>query len=31
MVRIQMKDPSEVKKLLSSQDYDAYVKEEGGH
>jgi glycine cleavage system H protein len=30
MVRIQIKDPGEVKKLLSAQDYDAYVKEEGG-
>ena len=30
MVRIQIKDPGEVNKLLSAQDYDAYVKEEGG-
>lgn len=30
IVRIQLKDPAEVSKLLSSEDYDKYVKEEGG-
>ncbi|MBV9075323.1 MAG: glycine cleavage system protein GcvH [Acidobacteria bacterium] len=31
MVRIQLKDAGEVNKLLSSDDYDKFVKEEGGH
>jgi glycine cleavage system H protein len=31
MVRIQLKDANEVSKLLSSDDYDKYVKEEGEH
>jgi glycine cleavage system H protein len=31
MVRIQLKDANEVNKLLSSDDYDKYVKEEGEH
>ena len=31
MLRIQLKDAGEVSKLLSSDDYDKYVKEEGGH
>ena len=30
MVRIQLKDPGEVNKLLSADDYDKFVKEEGG-
>lgn len=30
IVRIQLKDAGEVSKLLSSEDYDKYVKEEGG-
>jgi glycine cleavage system H protein len=30
IVRIQLKDAAEVSKLLSSEDYDKYVKEEGG-
>ncbi|PYY16800.1 MAG: glycine cleavage system protein GcvH [Acidobacteria bacterium] len=30
MLRIQLKDAGEVSKLLSSDDYDKYVKEEGG-
>jgi glycine cleavage system H protein len=30
IVRIQLKDVAEVSKLLSSEDYDKYVKEEGG-
>lgn len=31
MVKIQLSNASEVNKLLSSQDYDNYVKEEEGH
>jgi glycine cleavage system H protein len=31
MIKIQLSNASEVNKLLSSQDYDSYVKEEGGH
>ncbi len=31
MVRIQLKDPGEINKLLSADDYDKFVKEEGGH
>ena len=31
MVRIQLKDAGEVNKLLSSDDYEKYVKEESGH
>jgi len=31
MVRIQLANPGEVSKLLSSDDYEKYVKEEGGH
>jgi glycine cleavage system H protein len=31
MIKIQLSNPGEVNKLLSSQDYDNYVKEEGGH
>lgn len=31
MVRIQLSNAGEVSKLLSSDDYDHYVKEEGGH
>ena len=31
MVRIQLANTSEVSKLLSSDDYEKYVKEEGGH
>jgi glycine cleavage system H protein len=30
MIRIQLKDPGEVSKLLSADDYDKFVKEEGG-
>jgi glycine cleavage system H protein len=30
IVRIQLKDAAEVSKLLSSEDYDKYLKEEGG-
>ena len=30
MVRIQLANPGEVSKLLSADDYDKYVKEEGG-
>jgi len=30
MLRIQLKDVGEVNKLLSSDDYDKFVKEEGG-
>ncbi len=31
MVKIKLKDPSEVNSLLSSQDYDKFVAEEAGH
>ncbi len=31
MVRIQLANAGEVSKLLSSDDYEKYVKEEGGH
>ena len=31
MIKIQLSNTGEVNKLLSSQDYDSYVKEEGGH
>ncbi len=31
MVRIQLANPVEVSKLLSADDYEKYVKEEGGH
>jgi glycine cleavage system H protein len=31
MLRIQLKDPGEVNKLLSASDYEEFVKEEGGH
>jgi len=31
MLRIQLSNTGEVNKLLSSDDYDKYVKEEGGH
>lgn len=31
MIRIELKDPGEVSKLLSADDYDRFVKEEGGH
>jgi len=31
MVRIQLANPGDVNKLLSSADYEKYVKEEGGH
>ena len=31
MIKIQLSNTGEVNKLLSSQDYDTYVKEEGGH
>jgi len=31
MIRIELKDPGEVSKLLSAEDYDKFVKEEGGH
>ena len=31
MVRIQIANPGEVSKLLSADDYEKYVKEEGGH
>ena len=31
MVRIQLANPGEVSKLLSAEDYEKYVKEEGGH
>lgn len=31
MLRIQLSNAGEVNKLLSSDDYDKYVKEEGGH
>lgn len=31
MVRIQLANAGEVSKLLSAEDYDQYVKEEGGH
>lgn len=30
MIKIQLKDSSELSKLLSSDDYDKFVKEEGG-
>ena len=30
MLRVQLKDPGEVNKLLSADDYEKYVKEEGG-
>lgn len=30
MLRLQLKDPGEVNKLLSADDYDKFVKEEGG-
>jgi len=30
MLRVQLKDPGEVNKLMSSDDYENYVKEEGG-
>jgi glycine cleavage system H protein len=31
MIRIELKDPGEVSKLLSADDYENFVKEEGGH
>ena len=31
MLRVQLKDPGEVNKLMSADDYDKYVKEEGGN
>ena len=31
MLKIQLKDASEANKLLSADDYDKYVKEEGAH
>ncbi len=31
MMRIALSDPGEVAKLLSAEDYEKYVKEEGGH
>jgi glycine cleavage system H protein len=31
MIRIELKDPGEVNKLLSADDYEKFVKEEGGH
>ena len=31
MLRIQLSNSGEVNKLLSADDYDKYVKEEGGH
>jgi len=31
MLRIQLSNAGEVNKLLSADDYDKYVKEEGGH
>lgn len=31
MVRIELKDAGEVSKLLSADDYDKFVKEEGAH
>ena len=31
MIRIQLTNADEVKKLLSAQDYDQFVKEEGSH
>ena len=31
MVRIQLANPGDVNKLLSAEDYEKYVKEEGGH
>jgi len=31
MLRIQLKDTDAVNKLLSADDYDKFVKEEGGH
>ena len=31
MIRIDLKDPGEVSKLLSADDYENFVKEEGGH
>ena len=31
MIRVELKDASEVSKLLSADDYDKFVKEEGGH
>ena len=30
MIRIELKDPGEVSKLLSADDYEKFVKEEGG-
>jgi glycine cleavage system H protein len=31
MMKIALSDPGEVTKLLSAEDYEKYVKEEGGH
>jgi len=31
MLKITLKDPAELKGLLSAQDYEKYVAEEGGH
>jgi glycine cleavage system H protein len=31
MLKVSLKDPSELAKLLSAQDYEKYVTEEGGH
>ena len=31
MLKITLKDPAELKNLLSAQDYEKYVAEEGGH
>jgi glycine cleavage system H protein len=30
-IRIDVKDAAEIEKLLSAEDYETYVKEEGGH
>ncbi|MGH9601315.1 MAG: glycine cleavage system protein GcvH [Terriglobales bacterium] len=31
MLKVTLKDPAELKNLLSAQDYEKYVVEEGGH
>jgi len=31
MLKIKVKDPAEMNRLLSAADYEKYVSEEGGH
>jgi hypothetical protein len=31
MVKIQLKNPDELKSLLAASDYEKFVSEEGGH